>query len=106
NDTTGVGRDFHVRQTSANLTMAPREGKRFSVSLDYLNSVTDSRIAILVPPFFTPDTSIYAFDSHSAGAWVDLNLFRGARLNFGGSLMLSDGTRPTRFYQPRALLSV
>lgn len=106
NDTPGVNSEFHVRQTSANLMLAPGGGKRVNFSLDYMNSATDSNILALVnPALFQTGNSNYFMNSHSAGAWCDVHLLRGARLDFGGSMLLSSGTRPTNFYQPRVLLS-
>jgi hypothetical protein len=107
NGTAGINSDFHVRQSSANLMFAPREGKRISLSLDYMNSWTDSTItAFTEPALFLTGPSIYEMNSHTVGAWCDLALFHGARLNVGGSMLLSYGTRPTNFYQPRARFSV
>ena len=42
NGEAGINSDFHVRQSSASLMFLPREGKRISLSLDYMNSWTDS----------------------------------------------------------------
>jgi hypothetical protein len=44
--------------------------------------------------------------ANTASAWVDLALVHGAKLSFGGSLMLNNGSLPTNFYQPRMQLTV
>ncbi len=84
NSLPGVNSTYSARQTSGSLIFAPREGKRISLSLDYMNSATDSRIPILDPPFYTPDASLYAMHANTAGAWVDLALLHGARFEFRG----------------------
>jgi hypothetical protein len=106
NSLPGVNSTYSARQTSGSLMFAPRGGKRISFTLDYTNSYTDSRIPILDPAFYTPDTSVYIMHANTAGAWVDLALVRGAKLSFGGSLMLDTGSLPTNFYQPRAQFSM
>jgi hypothetical protein len=106
NSLPGVNSTYHARQSSGNLIFAPHEGKRISFSLDYTNSHTDSRIPILDPTYETQSNSVYAMHANTAGAWVDLALFHGSKLGFGGSLLLDTGTLPTNFYQPRAQFSV
>jgi hypothetical protein len=89
---------------------APREGKRISLTLDYTNSYTHSLIPILDPAYETSSNSLYVMHANTAGAWVDLALCQtwchGAKLSFGGSLMLNNGSLPTNFYQPRAQFMV
>ncbi len=91
---------------AVSLLFAPNEGRRVSLSLDYARSVLDSTLFILLPPFFDRDRSVYSLDAHTAGAYCSLRLVRQARLNFGGSLVVNDGSRATRYYQPRADVSV
>jgi hypothetical protein len=106
NDTPGINYGFDSKQTAVTFFFAPREGKRFSLSLEYMRSIVESSVRILVPPFFDPETSPYLQDAHSASAFLNLNLCRGVKLGMGGTLLASDGTRPTNFYQPRIELSV
>jgi hypothetical protein len=106
NSLPGVNSTYSARQTSANLMFAPHEGKRISLSLDYTNSYTHSVVPILDPTYETSSNSLYVMRASTAGAWVDLALFHGAKLSFGGSLLLSSGSLPTNFYQPRARLAV
>jgi len=46
----------------------------------------------------------YRDDGRHGSAFVDVRLYRDARLSLGGSLSVSTGSRPTRYYQPRARL--
>ncbi len=106
NDVTGINYAYDAKQTALTFFFAPREGKRFSLSLEYMRSIVNSNVRILVPPFFDPEMSPYSQDAHSASAFLNLNLCRGAKIGMGGMLLVSDGTRPTNFYQPRIELSV
>lgn len=106
NDTPSINYGYDAKQTAVTFFFAPREGKRFSLSLEYMRSIVESDIRVLELPFYTPGTSPYLQDAHSASAFLNLNLIRGAKVGMGGTLLVSDGSRPTNFYQPRIELSV
>ncbi len=106
NNRPDIDSEFRSHESSVSVFFAPSAGRRISLSVDYTHSVLDSDLFILLPPFFERGRSIFAQDAHYAGLFCNLGLMRGARLNFGGTLLVSDGSRPTRFYQPRAELHV
>jgi len=58
----------------------------------------------------TPEQSFYRDNSHTATALFDANLpLRAgltAKVSLGGSLFVSSGSNPTRFYQPMGRLAV
>jgi hypothetical protein len=103
---TGLNLAYRSREVSLSVLLAPAGGKRFSVALDYMHSTLASDTFIILPPFFTLDTSRYDQNGQQAGGYVDLALIRNAKLDFGGSLVVAQGSRPTRFYQPQADLVV
>ena len=106
NDQPDIDLSFRSHETSFSVLLTPREGRRVSLALDYMHSVLDSDVLILLTPFFERDRSLYLQDTHYAGVFCNLALAQGARVSFGGTLLVSDGNRPTRFYQPRAELFV
>ncbi len=100
----GVDYSFDARQSSLSLMWTPNGSKYVSILGDYTRSAVDSAITYLVPQFLTPERYIYRDNAHIASALVDLNLPRHAgmtgKLTLGGSLFISNGSRPTRYYQP------
>jgi len=82
---------------------ASRLGKRVS----WLRSTVDSSIRYLDLPFLTPASSVYHDVAHQATSAVDIVLpgARGGKLTAGGSLFVTRGSRPTRYYQPLAKAS-
>lgn len=93
--------DFQSRQTSASVYWTPNNGERFSLLADYTRSTLHSDIEVVDLPFFGRDFSRYRDNGHHAGLFGDLQVGR-ARLTLGGSLSSNSGSRPTRYYVPRA----
>ncbi len=58
--------------------------------------------------FLAPATSSYRERAHTATSAVDVTLpgLPGGKLTLGGSLFISSGSRPTRYYEPLARLSL
>jgi hypothetical protein len=100
--------DYRSRDNSVGLFWTPNGGKRISFTGEYDRSTVNSSIRYLDLPFLTPATSTYNDVAHQATAAVDLTIpeARGAKLTFGGSLFVSRGSRPTRYYQPLTRLSL
>jgi hypothetical protein len=100
--------DFRSRNNSLALFWTPAGGKHVSFMGEYDRSTIVSDIRYLDLPFLTPATSSYRDVAHQATAAVDVNLPRlnGAKLSAGGSLFVSRGSRPTRYYQPLGRLTV
>jgi hypothetical protein len=100
--------DFRSRDNSLALFWTPAGGKHVSFMGEYDRSTTNSDIRYLDLPFLTPTTSSYDDRAHTATAAADFMLpaIKGAKLTAGGSLFISSGSRPTRYYQPLARLSL
>lgn len=98
--------DYRSRDNSLAVFWTPQGGKRFTVTGQYDRSTISSDIRYIDLPFFTPATSVYRDIAHQAMSAVDVVLPRGAKLTAGGSLFISRGTRPTRYYQPLGRLSL
>jgi len=108
NPTPGVNYDFLSRSNSLSAAWTP--WKRFSLLGEYTRSTLRSNISFLDPEFLNPVLSLYRDNAHSATSLVDLLLPGYAKLSphlqFGGSLFISSGSRPTSYYQPLARLSL
>jgi len=90
------------------LSMAFVPNKEFAIVGDYTRSAFSSSYGYINPPFLTNAVSNYDERSHSASGALELGFpgWTGLRFAAGGSLFVSEGTRPTSFYQPMARLSV
>jgi len=110
NPTVGINSNFTTKQESLSVLYAPSGGKLWSFEGSYTHSSLRSDINFLDPEFLIPELSLYTDDSHSVTGLFGANLPAGrglkARLSFGGSLFISSGSNPTKFYQPVGKLSV
>lgn len=99
--------DFQSRDNSLAVYWTPASAKRISVMAEYDRSTLSSNIAYL-GIFLLPTTSIYHDRAHTATSAIDLALpgLAGGKLTMGGSLFIASGTRPSRYYQPLARLSL
>jgi hypothetical protein len=99
--------DFQSRDNSLAVYWTPASAKRITVMGEYDRSTLSSNIAYL-GLFLSPITSIYHDRAHTATSAIDLALpgLAGAKLTAGGSLFIASGTRPSRYYQPLARLSL
>jgi len=98
---------FKSRENSLAVYWTPDGGKRISVMAEYDRSTLSSDINYL-GLFLSPSFSAYRDNAHSATSAIDLAIPRLARakLTLGGSLFVSSGSRPSRFYQPLMRLSL
>jgi hypothetical protein len=98
--------DYLARQASISFLWSPAQGKWFDAVGSYTRSTVRSHILILQPQDFAPQESIYSENAHIATALWNLKLphARGfaPKIAAGGSLFISSGSRPTRYYQPTA----
>ena len=105
-----VRNDFESRDSSLALYWTPSGGKRIRVTAEYDRSSLDSNIKYLTLPFLTSALSLYRENAHTASSAIDLALpgYGGftPKLTVGGSLFTSSLSRPTRFYEPLARLSL
>ena len=93
--------DFSSKVESASVNWIPNGGKWGNVLLDYSRSAVRSNVLYLVPQTLTPAPSLYRENDHAltmlaAIKWVSL----------GGSVFISSGSRPTRYYQPLGRVTV
>ena len=93
--------DFSSHSASLSLYWLPRGGKWVTALLDYTRSSVESSILYLVPTTRAADTSLYHENGHTGTALVGLKWFSA-----GGSFFVSSGSRPTRYYQPLARVSI
>jgi hypothetical protein len=100
--------DYRSRDNAFGLFWTPGGGKRIAFMGEYDRSTVVSDIRYLDLPFLTPAVSSYRDIAHQATAAIDLTIpeARGTKLTVGGSLFVSRGSRPTRYYQPLARLSL
>jgi hypothetical protein len=100
--------DFRSRDNSVAAFWTPGGGKRITVMAEYDRSTVRSEIRYLDLPFLTPATSSYREMAHTATSTIDFMLprFKDGKLTAGGSLLILSGSRPTRYYQPLARLSL
>ncbi|SPE41238.1 conserved hypothetical protein [Candidatus Sulfopaludibacter sp. SbA3] len=99
--------DFRSRDNALTVFWTPNGGKRVSLMGEYDRSTVDSNISYL-GLFLSPQTSAYRDNAHAATAALNLAIpgFAAAKLTLGGSLFVSAGSRPTRYYEPLARLSI
>ncbi|HJT87023.1 MAG TPA: hypothetical protein VJ732_04185 [Bryobacteraceae bacterium] len=102
--------DFQSRDNSLSLYWTPNGGKRVSLMAEYDRSTLRSDIGYLLPPFLTQAVSQYRENAHTATTAVDLTPpaygWFAPKVTFGGSLFISSGSRPSRYYQPMTRLSI
>ena len=110
NPAESVRYDYQVQDESLTLNWTPNSSKRISVLGEYDHFQARSDITYLNLPFLTSAVSSYRDYAHIASSQVDLALpgFHGLtpKVAVGGSLFISSGSRPTRYYQPLARLSL
>jgi hypothetical protein len=106
NDNPAPSIDYNFDSFAKSLAVhwTPGGGKRFTLLGEYTFYRINSDISYLVPQTLERERSLYRDKGHSATAALDINLpGSGAvqpKLGFGGSLLISSGSRPTRWYQP------
>jgi len=104
NPNPAVNYNFLSRDNSLSVTWNPNNGKWVTVTGEYTRATLRSDIDFIVPQDFSTAQSFYRDNVHDASTLVDLLLpgfgGKGPKLGFGGSLMLSSGSRPTQYYQP------
>jgi hypothetical protein len=96
--------DFRARDNSLSVFWTPANGKRITLMGEYDRSTLRSDISYLDLPFLTPAVSKYRDNAHTATSAIDVVLpgysKMTPKLTVGGSLFISSGSRPTRYFQP------
>jgi hypothetical protein len=109
NPASGVDYKFLSRESSVSAFWTPGSGKRITLLGDYTRSTLRSDLSYLIPQQLTSARSLYRENAHVATAILDLNLLKvhkeSIKLSVGGSLFVSDGSRPSQYYQPIGKLS-
>jgi hypothetical protein len=110
NPTPGIKYDAHQQMTNLAAQWTPKGGKMFSLLADYTRSTFRSDINALDPSVLQPIRSFYRDNANVATALGEFKVpavaGRSVKAEFGGSLFMSSGTRPTNFYQPIGRLIV
>ncbi|HEX5323351.1 MAG TPA: hypothetical protein VFW40_06155, partial [Capsulimonadaceae bacterium] len=110
NPLAGTAYRFTSHQESLSVYWSPRASKIFDIQGSYTRSDLKSDIGYLEPEDLSPQVSAYRDEGHTATALFDLSWPRAKRfapkLSAGGSMFLSNGSRPTNYYQPVAKLWV
>ncbi len=101
NPASSVKLDFSRKVESASAYWSPKGGKFGNLLVDYSRSSVRSNILYLVPQILSPTHSIYRENAHAVTVVAGIKWF-----SFGGSLFLSSGSRPARYYQPLARFSL
>ena len=109
NPNAAIQYNFGSRDNSLAVYWTPAGGKRISVMGEYDRSTVSSSIDYL-GLFYSPAVSFYRENAHTASSAIDIALpgYAGLTPKFtaGGSLFISSGTRPSRYYQPLMRLSL
>jgi hypothetical protein len=105
-----IQQDFRSRDNSLSAHWTPNGGKWISVLAEYDRYTLRSSIRYLLPPFLAPGVSAYRDDAHLATSAIEATVpglkGHGPKITAGGSFTIVNGTRPSRFYEPLARLSI
>jgi hypothetical protein len=108
NPAQGVNYSFQSRDNALSVFWTPAAAKRISVMGEYDRSTMSSNIDYLTLPFYIAAISRYRDNAHTATSAIDIALprIKDGKLTLGGSMFVSSGSAPSRYYQPLARVSV
>lgn len=110
NPADGVNYDYKFQNTSVGLQYMPGGGKWLTVMADYTRSTVKSDIGYLILFPYQQAQSLYRDNAHTAMLLADVTLpgsgIYKPKLTFGGSYVTTEGSRPSRFYQPQGRISL
>jgi hypothetical protein len=110
NPSPDIQQDFGSRDNSLSAHWTPNGGKWITVLAEYDRYTLHSSIDYLAPPFLSLGASTYRDDAHLATSAIEATIpgLKGhaPKLMAGGSFSIVNGTRPSRFYEPLARLSL
>lgn len=101
NPNPNVKLDYSAKIESASVFYMPKSVKWANLLVDYSRSAVYSNILYLVPQTLSPTPSIYRENGHSLSALASVKW-----ITAGGTLFISNGSRPTTYYQPLVRLTV
>ena len=96
-----IRNSFLSRDNSIAVYWTPAATKHITIIGEYDRSTLRSDIAYL-GLFLAPMTSSYRDNAHTATSALDITIpgLKDAKITAGGSLFISSGSRPSRYYQP------
>jgi len=108
NPAPGINYSFQSRDNALSIFWTPDSAKRISVMGEYDRSTLSSNIDYLTLPFLSPSVSQYRDNAHTATTAINLALpgIKDGKLTLGGSMFVSSGSAPSRYYEPLARVSV
>jgi len=108
NPAQGIHYSFQSRDNALSILWMPDSGKRISLMGEYDRSTLSSNIDYLTLPFLTQAVSQYRDNAHSATSALNLAIpgVKDGKLTIGGSMFVSSGSAPSRYYQPLARISL
>jgi hypothetical protein len=109
NPTAGMSYSYRTQQESLSLFWS--SGKSWDLEGSYTRSTLSSEIGYLTPQDLASALSIYRDDAHSATALFNWKLpgigkLAAGKLTAGGSMFVSSGSIPTRYFQPLVTILV
>jgi len=105
NPAPNIQNSFLSRDNSLAVYWTPAAIKRITLVGEYDRSTVRSDITYL-GLFLAPATSSYRDNAHTASSAIDIALPGHAKLTAGGSMFVSAGSAPSRFYQPLVRLAL
>ena len=108
NPSQGINYSFQSRDNALSIFWTPDSGKRITLMGEYDRSTLSSTIDYLTLPFLTSAVSQYRDNAHSATSAIDIMLpgIKDGKLTLGGSMFVSSGSAPSRYYEPLARVSL
>lgn len=101
NDDPAIDLDYGRRETGVNVAWTPSDGP-LSVVADYAHVRISSDVQGVQLPFFGTELLSYRDRGHHGGAYLEFRLPSDVSIQTGGAYSVTSGSRPTRYYQPRA----
>jgi hypothetical protein len=108
NPAPGINYSFLSRDNGLSIFWTPDSAKRISVMGEYDRSTLSSNIDYLTLPFLASAVSQYRDNAHTATSAINFVLpgIKDGKLTLGGSMFVSSGSAPSRYYQPLARVSL
>lgn len=108
NPAAGVEYDYRARQAGLSLQWLPKGGRVATIIADYAWSGIRSDINYIIPSLFQTAQSLYVDNAHTGTVMADIRTpgAYGPRFSVGGSFVQTGGSRPTKYYQPIARLTM
>jgi hypothetical protein len=108
NPSPGINYSFQSRDNALSIFWTPDSAKRISLMGEYDRATVSSNIDYLTLPFLSPSVSEYRDNAHTATTAINVALphIKDGKLTLGGSMFVSSGSAPSRYYEPLARVSV